>query len=49
MGGAQRADGGCGQADDGLALSEWESFAGLVAPMAEGVQTAVEARIEALR
>ena len=47
--GAQRADGGRGRADDGLAFSEWESFAGLVAPMAEGVQMAVDARMEALR
>ena len=46
---AQRANRGCGWADDGLALSEWESFARLVAPMAEEVQTAVDARMEALR
>ena len=45
----QRADGGHGRADDGLALSEWESFARLVAPVAEGVQTAVDAKMEALR
>ena len=48
VGGAQRADGGHGLADDGLALSEWESFAGLVAPVAKGVQTAVDAKMEAL-
>ena len=42
-------DGGRGQEDDGLTLSEWESFAGLVAPVAEGVQKAVDARMEALR
>ena len=48
-GGAQRADGGRGRADDGLALLEWESFAGLIAPVAEGVQMAVDARMEALR
>ena len=49
MGGAQRANGGRGQANDGLSLSEWESFAGLVAPVAEGVQMAVDATMEALR
>ena len=48
VGGSQRADGGRGRADDGLALPEWESFAGLVAPVAEGVQTAVDAKMEAL-
>ena len=37
VGGAQRADGGLGWEDDGLTLSEWESFVGLVAPVAEGV------------
>ena len=47
-GGAQRTDGGHGWADDGLALLEWESFAGLVASMAEGVRMAVDARMEAL-
>ena len=48
VGGAQQADGGHGWADDGLALSERESFAGLVVPVAEGVQMAVNARMEAL-
>ena len=48
-GGAQRADGGREWADDGLALLEWESIVGLVAPVVEGVQTAVDARMEALR
>ena len=48
VGGAQRADGGRGREGDGLALPEWESFAGLVAPMVEGVQTAVDATMEAL-
>ena len=48
-GGAQRTDGGCGWTGDGLLLPEWESFAGLVAPMAEGVQTDVDATMEALR
>ena len=48
VGGAQRADGGRGRADDGLALSEWESFARLVASMAERVQTVVDAKMEAL-
>ena len=47
--GAQRADGGRGHAGDGLPLPEWESFAGLVAPVAEGVQTDVDATMEALR
>ena len=47
--GTQRADGGRGQASDGLPLPEWESFAGLVAPVAEGVQTNVDAIMEALR
>ena len=47
--GAQRADGGRKWADDGLALSKWESFAGLVAPVAERVQMAVDATLEALR
>ena len=48
-GGAQRADGGLRWAGDGLPLPEWESFAGLVAPVAEGVQTDVNAMMEALR
>ena len=46
--GGQQADGGCGRACDGLVLPEWESFEGLVAPVAEGVQMAVDARMEAL-
>ena len=48
-GGAQRADGGRGYAGDGLPLPEWEPFARLVASVAEGVQTDVDAMIEALR
>ena len=48
VGGAQRANGGRGWADDGLALSEWESFEGWVALVAEGVQTAIDATMEAL-
>ena len=48
VGGAQRADGSRGQVDDGLALSEWESFVGLVAPVAEEVQTTIDATMEAL-
>ena len=48
-GGVQRADGGCGHADDGLLLPEWEPFAGSVASVAEEVQTDVDATIEALR
>ena len=47
--GAQRANGGRGRAGDGLPLPEWKSFAGLVAPVAEGVQTDVDATMEALR
>ena len=49
VGGAQRANGGHEQAGDGLSLSEWESFARLVALVAEGVQTDVDAPMEALR
>ena len=49
VGGAKRADGGCGWAGDGLALPEWESLARLVVPVAEGVQTDVDATMEALR
>ena len=45
----QRADGGRGHAGDGLPLPEWEPFAGSVALVAEGVQTDVDATIEALR
>ena len=48
-GGAQWADGGRGHVGDGLPLPEWEPFAGLVAPVAEGVQTDVDATMEALR
>ena len=48
VGGAQQADGGRGRENDGLALLEWESFVGLVAPVVKGVQTAVDARMEAL-
>ena len=44
----QRADGGRGHAGDGLPLPEWEPFAGSVAPVAEGVQTDVDATMEAL-
>ena len=36
-------------ADDDLALPEWGAFAGFVAPVAEGVGTIVDARVEALR
>ena len=46
---AQRADGGRRYVGDGLPLPEWEPFAGLVAPVAEGVQTDVDATMEALR
>ena len=49
VGGAQRADGGCGYVGDGLPLPKWESFVGLVAPVAEGVQTDIDATMEALR
>ena len=49
VGGAQRADGGRRHAGDGLPLSEREPFVGLVAPVAEGVQTDVDATMEALR
>ena len=45
----QRADGGHGHAGDRLPLPEWMPFAGLVAPMAEGMQTDVDATMEALR
>ena len=48
-GGVHRADGGRGHAGDGLLLPEWEPFAGSVAPVAEGVQTDVDAVMEALR
>ena len=45
----QRADGGHGHAGDRLPLPEWEPFAGSVAPVAKGVQTDVDATMEALR
>ena len=48
-GGVQRADGGHGDASDRLPLPEWEPFAGSVAPVAKGVQTDVDATMEALR
>ena len=47
--GVQRADGGRGHVGDGLPLPEWEPFARLVAPVAEGVQTDVDATRNALR
>ena len=47
-GGVQRADGGHGHAGDRLPLPEWEPFAKSVAPVAEGVQTDVDATMEAL-
>ena len=49
VGGAQRTDGGRGRVGDGLPLPEWESFAELIAPVAEGVQMDVNATMEALR
>ena len=49
MEGAQRADGRRGHVGDHLPLPEWEQFAGSVAPVAEGVQTDVDATIAALR
>ena len=49
VGGVQRADGGRGHVGDGLPLPEWEPFAGLIAPVAEEVQTDVDATMEALR
>ena len=48
VGVVQWVDGGCGHAGDGLPLPEWEPFAGLVALVAEGVQTDVDATMEAL-
>ena len=48
-GGLQRADGGHGHAGDRFPLPEWEPFAGSVAPVAERVQTDVDATMEALR
>ena len=45
----QRADGGHEHAGDRLPLLEWEPFAGSVALVAEGVQTDVDATMEALR
>ena len=47
-GGVQRVDGGHAHAGDRLPLPEWEPFAGSVAPVAEGVQTDVDATMEAL-
>ena len=48
-GGVQRTDGGRGHVGDHLPLLEWEPFVGPVAPVAEGVQTDVDATMEALR
>ena len=48
-GGVQRADGGHRHASDRLPLPEWEPFARSVALVAEGVQTDVDATMEALR
>ena len=48
-GGAQWADGGCRHVGDGLPLSKWEPFVGLVAPVAEGVQTDVDATMGIVR
>ena len=45
----QQADGGHGHVGDRLPLPEWEPFAGSVSPVVEGVQTDVDATIEALR
>ena len=42
----QRADGGRGHVGDGLPLPEWEPF--VVAPVAEGVQTDIDATMDAL-
>ena len=44
----QRADGGRGQVGDHLPLPEWEPFARSIALVAEGVQTYVDATMEAL-
>ena len=41
--------GGRGQVGDRLPLPKWEPFARSVAPVAEGVQTDVDATMEALR
>ena len=49
MGGVQWADGGSGQVGDRLPLLKWEPFAGSVAPVADGMQTDVDATMEALR
>ena len=49
VGGVRRADGGRGQVGDRLPLPESEPFARSVAPVAEGVQTDVDATMEALR
>ena len=48
VGGVQWTDGGCGHVGDRLPLPEWEPFAESVAPMVEGVQTDVDATMEAL-
>ena len=48
-GGAQLVDGGREHARDGLPLPEWEPFVGSIAPVAEGVQTDVDATTKALR
>ena len=48
-GGVQQADGGRRNVGDHLPLPEWEPFARPVAPMAEGVQTDVDATMAALR
>ena len=42
-GGVQRADGGRGHVGDHLPLQEWEPFARPIAPVAEEVQTDVDA------
>ena len=47
-GGVQQADGGSEHVGDHLPLPEWEPFARPVAPVAEGVQTDVDATMEAL-
>ena len=48
-GGVQQADGGHGHAGDGLPLPEWKPLVGTVASVEEGVQTDVDAMMEALR
>ena len=49
VGGVQRADGGYGHAGDRLPLPEWGPSVGSIAPVVEGVQTDVNATMEALR